>query len=129
MPAFRAPGGNIVFPGFPAPELEWLRRNKPDIFAGMARVLLPAAFLNLYLTGEAVGGIPDAAGTVWLNVGARTWSQTLLDLGHVTQEQMLRLVEGCAPSILCCGAALFDMHPETLPLEVTGHWSHPGGAG
>ncbi|MEL6792797.1 MAG: FGGY family carbohydrate kinase, partial [Pseudomonadota bacterium] len=51
-PGVRRISGNIVFPGFTAPKLEWVRTHEPDIYAKTAKVLLPAAFLNYYLTGD-----------------------------------------------------------------------------
>lgn len=86
--------GNIVFPGFTAPKLEWVRNNEPEIFKKVAKVLLPAAYLNYYLTGEYVADMSDSAGTSWLDTGARDWSDTLLDIGHMRRDQMPRLVEG-----------------------------------
>ena len=97
-PAFRKISGNIVFPGFTAPKLAWLREHEPDIFAKTAKVLLPAAFLNHYLTGDHVGDLSDAAGTSWLDISKRDWSPTLLELGHMRTDQMPRLVEGSAPA-------------------------------
>jgi xylulokinase len=97
-PGVRALSGNIVFPGFTAPKLEWVRDHEPENHARVARVLLPAAFLNLYLTGEAVSDMSDAAGTSWLDTGARDWSDALLTAGHMRRDQMPRLVEGSAPA-------------------------------
>ncbi|MGH1480739.1 MAG: xylulokinase [Geminicoccales bacterium] len=92
----RALSGNIVFPGFTAPKLEWVRGNEPAIFDQVAKVLLPAAYLNLYLTGDCVADMSDSAGTSWLDVGKRDWSDRLLDVSHMRREQMPRLVEGAA---------------------------------
>lgn len=86
--------GNIVFPGFTAPKLEWVRTHEPEIFERIAKVLLPAAYLNLYLTGDHVADMSDSAGTSWLDVGQRCWSDDLLALGHMRRDQMPRLVEG-----------------------------------
>lgn len=86
--------GNIVFPGFTAPKLEWVRKHEPETFAKLAKVLLPAAYLNHYLTGDYVADMSDSAGTSWLDVGARTWSDHLLSAGHMRPDQMPRLVEG-----------------------------------
>lgn len=86
--------GNIVFPGFTAPKLEWVRENEPDIFAQVAKVLLPAAYLNYFLTGEYVADMSDSAGTSWLDVGKRDWSDRLLEISHMRRDQMPRLVEG-----------------------------------
>jgi len=90
----RALSGNIVFPGFTAPKLEWVRAHEPEVFGKTARVLLPAAYLNHYLTGDYVADMSDSAGTSWLDVGARDWSEALLDAGHMRRDQMPRLVEG-----------------------------------
>jgi xylulokinase len=90
--------GNIVFPGFTAPKLEWVRKNEPDTFAKVAKVLLPAAYLNFYLTGDHVADMSDSAGTSWLDVGARDWSDHLLDVSHMRRDQMPRLVEGSKPA-------------------------------
>lgn len=44
--------GNIVFPGFTAPKLLWVRKHEEEIFRSIDKVLLPAAYLNYYLTGD-----------------------------------------------------------------------------
>ncbi|TJZ91931.1 xylulokinase [Paracoccus gahaiensis] len=93
-PRFRDLTGNIVFPGFTAPKLAWMAAHEPDLFARAARVLLPAAYLNLWLTGEHVGDLSDASGTAWLDTGARDWSDELLAATTMTRTQMPRLVEG-----------------------------------
>ncbi|MEM1079429.1 MAG: xylulokinase [Pseudomonadota bacterium] len=90
--------GNIVFPGFTAPKLAWVRAHEPEIFAKVAKVLLPAAFLNHYLSGEYVADMSDSAGTSWLDVGRRAWSEDLLNAGQMRPDQMPRLVEGSAPA-------------------------------
>lgn len=93
-PEFRRLSGNIVFPGFTAPKLDWLRKHEPDIWAKVAKVLLPKDYLRLWLTGEHVAEMSDAAGTSWLDTGARDWSDDLLAATGLTRAQMPRLVEG-----------------------------------
>ncbi|MDS9468726.1 xylulokinase [Paracoccus sp. MBLB3053] len=93
-PAFRAITGNIVFPGFTAPKVEWVRRNEPEIFAQTAKILLPKDYLRLWLTGEHVSDMSDAAGTGWLSVADRDWSERLLAETGLTRAHMPRLVEG-----------------------------------
>lgn len=93
-PNVRALSGNIVFPGFTAPKLDWVRTHEPEVFDKVAKVLLPAAYLNYYLTGDYVADMSDSAGTSWLDTGRRDWSDRLLDAGHMRRDQMPRLVEG-----------------------------------
>lgn len=98
VPAFRNLSGNIVFPGFTAPKLAWVAKHEPEIFAKVAKVLLPKDYLRLWLTGEYVGDMSDSAGTSWLDVGARAWSGELLAKSGMREDQMPGLVEGSAVS-------------------------------
>lgn len=98
QPDMHAITGNIVFPGFTAPKLLWLEQQEPDVFAKVAKVLLPKDYLRLWLTGEHVGDMSDSAGTSWLDVGARDWSDQALATGHMRRDQMPSLVEGSAVS-------------------------------
>ncbi|TPP06559.1 xylulokinase [Rhizobium glycinendophyticum] len=93
-PRFRALTGNIVFPGFTAPKLAWVKNNEPDTFAKVAKVLLPKDYLRLLLTGEYLSDMSDSAGTSWLDTGKRAWSSELLEATGLTVEQMPGLVEG-----------------------------------
>ena len=97
-PMFRRLTGNIVFPGFTAPKLLWVRHNEPRIWDRVAKVLLPKDYLRLWLTGDHVGEMSDAAGTSWLDTGKRAWSDDLLAATGLTRAQMPRLVEGSAVS-------------------------------
>ena len=110
-PIFRALTGNIVFPGFTAPKLDWLRKHEPLVWANVAKVLLPKDYLRLWLTGDHVAEMSDAAGTAWLDTGKRDWSDALLAATGLTRAQMPRLVEGSAVSGMVRGdlAARFGL--------------------
>ena len=93
-PMFRRLTGNIVFPGFTAPKLVWVQRHEPALWGKVARVLLPKDYLRLWLTGDHVSEMSDAAGTGWLDTGARDWSDDLLTATGLSRSHMPRLVEG-----------------------------------
>lgn len=93
-PRFRKLTGNIVFPGFTAPKLAWVAKNEPEIFAKVAKVLLPKDYLRLWLTGEHISEMSDSAGTSWLDTGKRAWSSELLAATNLDEKQMPTLVEG-----------------------------------
>ncbi len=95
-PRFRQVTGNIVFPGFTAPKLVWVRNNEPAVFGKVAKVLLPKDFLRLWLTGEHISEMSDSSGTSWLDVGERRWSADLLAATDLGEEHMPSLVEGTA---------------------------------
>jgi xylulokinase len=97
-PAARAITGNIMMPGFTAPKLLWVSRYEPDIFGRTACVLLPKDYVRLKMTGEKVSDMSDAAGTGWLDVGRRDWSDAMLAATGLTRANMPRLVEGSQPS-------------------------------
>ena len=98
MADFRGIGGNIVMAGFTAPKLRWVEKHEPEIFAKVAKVLLPKDFVRLWLTGDYASDMSDAAGTLWLDVKARKWSPELLAATNLTEAQMPRLVEGSESS-------------------------------
>jgi len=96
-PRFRAITGNIVFPGFTAPKLAWVKSNEPDVFAKIRKVLLPKDYLRFWLTGEHISEMSDAAGTSWLDTGKRVWSSELLAATDLSEDHMPSLVEGSEP--------------------------------
>ena len=93
--SFRKITGNIVFPGFTAPKLVWVANKEPDVFGRIAKVLLPAAFLNFHLTGAYGADMSDSSGTAWLDVARRQWSEPLLQASGMSKSQMPDLFEGC----------------------------------
>jgi xylulokinase len=97
-PLFRRVTGNIVFPGFTAPKLLWVQRHERNLWDKVAKVLLPKDYLRLWLTGEHVAEMSDAAGTAWLNTGVRDWSDDCLAACGLNRSHMPRLVEGSAVS-------------------------------
>ena len=98
LPRLREIAGNIAMPGFTAPKIAWVRKNEPQIHAKISKVLLPKAYVRLLLTGNYVEEMSDAAGTLWLDVAKRDWSDQLLAVTGLTRAHMPELVEGTAPS-------------------------------
>ena len=94
LPDFRAVTGNLAMPGFTAPKLAWLREHEPAVFDATAKVLLPKDYLRLCLTGDYATDVSDAAGTLWLDVARRQWSDPMLAACGLTREHMPVLHEG-----------------------------------
>lgn len=90
--------GNPAMPGFTAPKLMWVKKHEPQIFARVAKVLLPKAYLRFRLTGEFFEDMSDASGSLWLDVGKRRWSDQALAATDMTRDQMPALVEGSQPA-------------------------------
>jgi len=94
MSDFRRLSGNIVFPGFTAPKLMWMARHEPNNFARVAKVLLPKDYLVYWLTGRLNSDMSDAAGTSWLDVGGRHWSDALIRASGMRNDQLPDISEG-----------------------------------
>lgn len=94
IPNAREITGNIVMPGFTAPKVLWLKQHEPEQFARINKVLLPKDYLNFRLTGTFSSDMSDAAGTSWLDVGKRDWSDAMLGSCGLTREHMPTLYEG-----------------------------------
>ena len=105
--------GNRAMPGFTAPKLLWVRDHEPETFARTRTVLLPKDYLRHRMTGELASEMSDASGTLWLDVGARRWSEEMLAATGLDETNMPRLVEGSEttgtlrPEL----AAQWDMRP------------------
>ncbi|MES3047639.1 xylulokinase [Sphingomonas faeni] len=94
VPDLRTISGNIAMPGFTAPKLLWVREHEPEVFAKIATVLLPKDYVRLLMTGDKASDLSDSAGTLWLDVGGRCWSDEILAACGLTQAQMPKLYEG-----------------------------------
>jgi xylulokinase len=92
-PSLHPVAGNLAMPGFTAPKLLWVKAHEPEVFTRLCSVLLPKDYLRLLLTGEKVSDPSDAAGTLWLDVAARDWSDDLLAACDLRRAQMPRVVE------------------------------------
>jgi len=90
--------GNMIMPGFTLPKLHWVAEHEPDIFSRIDKVLLPKDYLRWRLTGHFFSEPSDAAGTLWLDVARRDWSDELLAISGLTRDRMPELVEGSAIS-------------------------------
>ncbi|MCR9078317.1 MAG: xylulokinase [Hyphomonadaceae bacterium] len=95
VPDLHTLAGNLAMPGFTAPKLIWLAEHEPDAFKQVAKVLLPKDYVRLLMTGDYASDMSDSAGTLWMDVGARDWSDQLLDACGLTRTHMPALHEGC----------------------------------
>ncbi len=93
-PRTRAITGNIAMPGFTAPKLAWVRKHEPEIFEQVCSVLLPKDYVRLCMTGDKASDMADSAGTLWLDVAQRRWSETMLAASGLVESQMPKLHEG-----------------------------------
>ncbi|MDN6020490.1 MAG: xylulokinase, partial [Enterobacterales bacterium] len=94
VPNSRQITGNLMMPGFTAPKLKWVAKHEPDVFAQIDKVLLPKDYLRWKMSGVFASDMSDAAGTMWLDVGLRDWSDELLTATGLNRSHMPALFEG-----------------------------------
>lgn len=94
VPQSRRITGNLMMPGFTAPKLLWVQRHEPEIFSQVDKVLLPKDYLRLRMTGKFASDMSDTAGTMWLDVAKRDWSDVMLAACRLTRAHMPALFEG-----------------------------------
>ncbi|NLS11674.1 xylulokinase [Vibrio sp. SM6] len=94
VPNSRQITGNIMMAGFTAPKLKWVANEEPEIFAQIAKVLLPKDYLRFKMTGDYASDMSDSAGTMWLNVASRDWDDNLLAATGLNRSHMPKLFEG-----------------------------------
>ena len=89
--------GNIAFPGFTAPKIMWMREHEPELYARIARVMLPKDYLTWRMTGSFATDVTDASGTLLFDVSQRRWSSEMLAECGLTESQVPRVFESAEP--------------------------------
>ena len=85
--------GNRALTGFTAPKILWLRRHEPDVYARIARILLPKDYVRLRLTGEHAIDVSDASGTLLFDVAHRRWSDEVTEALEIPRSWLPRALE------------------------------------
>ena len=84
---------NIAFAGFTAPKLLWMKKHEPELFAKIAKIMLPKDYVNYMLTGVHCTDVSDASGMLLFDVEHKCWSREMLDICGIREDQMARIFE------------------------------------
>ena len=84
---------NIAFAGFTAPKILWMQKNEPENFKKVVKIMLPKDYLAYRLSGSFCTDVSDASGMLLLDVKNRCWSKEMLEICHITEEQLPKLYE------------------------------------
>lgn len=85
--------GNPILTGFTAPKILWVQENEPEIWAKVAKILLPKDYIRYKLSGVFATDVSDASGMSLLDVGARDWSPVMMDACGVKNEMLAQVYE------------------------------------
>ena len=92
-----------------------MRDNEPELFAKIAKIMLPKDYVNYILTGVHACDYSDASGMLLLDVRNKCWSREMLDICGVTESKMPKLFESyeCIGTVKPDVAAALGL-PETV---------------
>lgn len=129
VPRSRAITGNLMMPGFTAPKLLWVQRHEAEIFRQVDKVLLPKDYLRLRMTGEFASDMSDSAGTLWMDVAKRDWSDEMLHACQLTRDAMPALFEGCDITGMLHASVARDWQMPVVPVVAGGGDNAAGAVG
>ncbi len=84
---------NIAFAGFTAPKILWMKKNEPENFKRIKKIMLPKDYLAYKLSGTFCTDYSDASGMLLLDVKNKRWSPEMLKICDITEDQLPKLFE------------------------------------
>lgn len=93
---------NIAFTGFTAPKILWMKKNEPENFSRIRKIMLPKDYLAYRLTGVFCTDVSDASGMLLFDVKNRCWSKEMCDICGITTDMLAGIYE----SYECVGTVL-----------------------
>lgn len=84
---------NIAFAGFTAPKILWMKKNEPEKFKDIQKIMLPKDYLVYRLTGTFSTDVSDASGMLLFDVKNKIWSKEMMDICGISEKQLPRIFE------------------------------------
>lgn len=84
---------NISFTGFTAPKILWVKKNEPENFARISKIMLPKDYIAYKLTGIHCTDVSDASGMLLFDVKNRCWSKEMCEICGVKPDQLAKIYE------------------------------------
>lgn len=84
---------NIAFAGFTAPKILWVKKNEPENFAKIAKIMLPKDYIAYKLTGVHCTDVSDASGMLLFDVKNRRWSREMCEICGISMDQLATCYE------------------------------------
>ena len=84
---------NIAYAGFTAPKILWMRKNEPENFARIRKIMLPKDYLAYRLSGTFSTDYSDASGMLLLDVANKCWSKEMCGICGITEDMLPALFE------------------------------------
>ena len=84
---------NIAFAGFTAPKLLWMKKQEPELFARISKIMLPKDYIAYKLTGVHCTDVSDASGMLLMDVQKKCWSKEMMEICGVKEQQLAHIYE------------------------------------
>ena len=65
-----------------------MKKNEPEKFAKVVKIMLPKDYLAYRLSGSFCTDVSDASGMLLLDVKNRCWSKEMMEICGVKEEQL-----------------------------------------
>ena len=86
--------GNDALTSYTATRMLWMRKHEPENWARARHLQLPKDYVRFKLCGEYALDVNDGAGTVLVDIKARTWSREVAEAIGLDMAMLPRTVEG-----------------------------------
>ncbi len=84
---------NIAFAGFTAPKILWMKKNEPDLFARIKKIMLPKDYIAYKLSGVHCTDVSDASGMLLFDVKNKKWSAPMCEICGISESMLPRIFE------------------------------------
>lgn len=84
---------NIAFAGFTAPKILWMKKNEPENFNKISKIMLPKDYLAYRLSGSFCTDVSDASGMLLMDVKRRCWSKEMMEICQISEKMLPTLYE------------------------------------
>ena len=79
---------NVAQTGFTLPKILWMKEHEPQLFARIAKIMLPKDYIAYKLSGQFATDESDASGTLLLDVSKRAWSSFMVETAGLRMDQL-----------------------------------------
>ena len=107
---------NVALTGFTLPKILWMKEHEPELFARIAKIMLPKDYIVYKLSRVFATDESDASGTLLLDVAKRAWSPFMMDVAGLQAEQLPELFasSGVVGKVTAKAAAETGLSEKTL---------------
>ena len=84
---------NIAFEGFTAPKILWMKKHEPELFARIAKIMLPKDYIAYKMTGVHCTDVSDASGMLLMDVKNKCWSKEMMEICGIRESQLAHIYE------------------------------------